>query len=559
MRKQILAAGLLTGLVLMAVLLGGCGKKGDEQTTTAVAAAQETSKAGKEDGTDGEKEEKGAEEAEKSDEKADAKEEQSDGFFPIIVRSKFDGQMEDYFYYIYGNMPKLYLLDEDEKHPALRKVLERYNKETEAKFEAFLSQNQKDALDVLHEDPDYIKNMGGFSYDGTVSITRIDEKVLSIRTNYESYMGGAHGDYEEICHNYDTASGRELALKDVVKDYNGLYNEICNYLDNCEYKDELWEDYKDTVKQMLEGTGEYGSLQWAFGIDGFNIHFDHYLLGPYVLGTVDVPLSDELLLEEYRADKKSWVLPVQEGGIIMADVNNDGKKEEVSYTVDRSEYEDGGAITVTCDGTSFSTEKVKEQNYYAAGGYSSEGYLIHTKSGKTWLYLENSSDNDFQYMTVFDLSDGIPRFVNAKGCSWYGSPIVTPDAFMIFTRFDVLGSYIAYQICHVEADGMPMSEDKEYKLDYSSQDTEEYRVTLTSTRELEVVMLDENGEPGAKEKLPSGTIFTILATDGESYVRTELDDGRQCRIYVEKQSDAWGWTVNGLDESECFEFVPYAG
>lgn len=106
--------------------------------------------------------------------------------------------------------------------------------------------------------------------------------------------------------------------------------------------------------------------------------------------------------------------------------------------------------------------------------------------------------------------------------------------------------------------GLPETDETEYRIVYDN-DLHDYRVSLTTIRELKASILDEDGIPYGKETLPAGTHFTILGTDGETYVRMELDDGRQCRLHVEPKADGWGHTLDGVDENECFEFIPYAG
>ena len=59
--------------------------------------------------------------------------------------------------------------------------------------------------------------------------------------------------------------------------------------------------------------------------------------------------------------------------------------------------------------------------------------------------------------------------------------------------------------------------------------------------------------------MPVGTKFYVRATDEETFVDMELEDGRKCRIAVRQSGDGWGFLMDGVSEEECFEFVPYAG
>ena len=243
-----------------------------------------------------------------------------------------------------------------------------------------------------------------------------------------------------------------------------------------------------------------------------------------------------------------------EYGTVEADVNGDGKKEAVSYEVERDEYGTGGAITVTCGAVSFSTASLIDQDYGASGGYSSEGYVIHTEDGKTYLYLQHQSDNDSHYINVFDLTTGTSAYVGFTESSWSGSPITDPDSFLLWNRLDVLGTYSAYKEYHVGADGMPETDDTLFRLGTMSH---ENPITLVSTRDLDVTVLESGSEK--QETMPAGTSFVITATDGESFVETKLKDGRTCRIPVTKDADGWEWKIHGVSENDCFEQLYYAG
>ena len=63
-----------------------------------------------------------------------------------------------------------------------------------------------------------------------------------------------------------------------------------------------------------------------------------------------------------------------------------------------------------CGDTSYSTAFLMEQDYGASGGYSSEGCILHTEEGKTYLYLQHQDDNDIRYLNLFDLSTGTPVY-----------------------------------------------------------------------------------------------------------------------------------------------------
>ena len=42
-------------------------------------------------------------------------------------------------------------------------------------------------------------------------------------------------------------------------------------------------------------------------------------------------------------------------------------------------------------------------------------------------------------------------------------------------------------------------------------------------------------------------------------IEMELEDGRNCIILLEKSKDGGGYLINGMEEYDCFEDLPYAG
>lgn len=93
---------------------------------------------------------------------------------------------------------------------------------------------------------------------------------------------------------------------------------------------------------------------------------------------------------------------------------------------------------------------------------------------------------------------------------------------------------------------------------YSAEDLEdeenwEYRA-LSPTRELKVTM-----EDGSEGVLSVGEEFLVTETDKKSFVGFETRDGRRGRLAIEPNvADGWGFLVDGSNEYDCFESVPYA-
>ena len=545
MKKQILI--MAAAVMAASCVAGGCGKKaasverisGENQNNDSDSAVQEP-----ESGTD----------AEEEPESESDRQNETSRTLLMEIPAEYDGDWEDGKKLISVKTSQVSLMDE--KHPELQKSLDALNQKNLDAQKAFLEENREDAQMMYQTNPEMMEN-NGWESELTVTAVRADETVLSLTQTEYTWLGGAHPYTYITGITYDTKTGKELSLKDIAADYDGIYDYVCKKLPEENEPDMFFEDYEDTVKSMFyEENGDYGPVKWFLTDEGVTIWFNQYDIAPYAAGpvSVEIPFAEGLVKQPYEIQKASYVKALSENGTAEVDVNGDGKKESVSYTVERDEYGNGGAITVTCGDTSYSTASLMEQDYGASGGYSSEGCILHTKEGKTYLYLQHQDDNDIRYMNLFDLSTGVPVYLTFCNRAWYDSPITDPEHFILWDREDVLGTYSACRIYHVGEDGVPASDDTVFHLGPVHR---ENPIVLVSTRDLEVTVLEQNVEK--QETLPSGTSFTITGTDGMSFVEAELDDGRTCQIPVRKGDGEWEWKINGISEYDCFEQLPYAG
>jgi len=79
--------------------------------------------------------------------------------------------------------------------------------------------------------------------------------------------------------------------------------------------------------------------------------------------------------------------------------------------------------------------------------------------------------------------------------------------------------------------------------------------------EIPAELVDEQGNLlGTTYTFPAGTEFTLIRTDGETYVDAKTGDGKYCRLYTEPAELCdYHPTVNGLDAETCFGILGFAG
>ena len=75
---------------------------------------------------------------------------------------------------------------------------------------------------------------------------------------------------------------------------------------------------------------------------------------------------------------------------------------------------------------------------------------------------------------------------------------------------------------------------------------------VVSTVPIEFTLL----ENGKKAEMPAGSSFSVLRTDGKTYVDLLTDDNKEVRLEID--TSEYYPKINGVPETECFENIEYA-
>ena len=85
-------------------------------------------------------------------------------------------------------------------------------------------------------------------------------------------------------------TGEKLKIQDIVADMPSFRQQATKDIDKYlqeNYGDGLFEDYQDTVEQIWEGEDGFN---WYLNESGIMVTFNPYVVGPYAMGAVTVPL-----------------------------------------------------------------------------------------------------------------------------------------------------------------------------------------------------------------------------------------------------------------------------
>lgn len=135
----------------------------------------------------------------------------------------------------------------------------------------------------------------------SVSVARIDSRVLSLLYNDYMYTGGAHGSYGYEGYCFDLSDGHLITLQELSSDYDSLAAFLVDYMVQMVESDEELAQRIDTTF-LPEGSG-YAELlspllregSWYFGSEGLVIFPDLYEISSYAAGIVEFTIPYDAL------------------------------------------------------------------------------------------------------------------------------------------------------------------------------------------------------------------------------------------------------------------------
>lgn len=293
-------------------------------------------------------------------------------------------------------------------------IAAKINQDIEAYYAGF-SDDDGEVLEWARSDYEERKGtdeeawFNGYTQDVTVSVTRMDDQVLTYKLTAGAYTGGAHGNYGSVAKNYDMTTGELIRFEDLSEDISRFHAAALDYMVNLaetpSYKERLFEPTKADLDSALFQTGS-----WVFTGSGIRFFSDPYALGPYSSGEIGFTLPYEKAYEiglkdayrytgnfmeeryytsQYDANMEN--IPIDGEPEYYFDLNGDGTEEGIAFYgyVYDAESEDG-KISLYIDGTDWGD--VVHSQIDTANGYLDETYL---------LYDEDPSDDLTELAVLF--------------------------------------------------------------------------------------------------------------------------------------------------------------
>lgn len=549
-RKRMKKRMLLLGMAIwMAAALTGCGNDTTASTDQNTAADQEQS-------------ENAAEETQ-----TDANIEQAATGAPVIwlEHQQKDWHSEDDTKWLMHAENQLIYASIPGNDAAAQKINDWSEAEAESVWKAG-EEMASEAADYIKESAEYATDYQNDYTDSycynrfvTYSVMRADAQVISLESLDSSYLGGAHGNYYYYGTTFDTMTGEELKIQDIVTDMPSFRlqatKDIDKYLQE-NYSDGLFEDYQDTVEQIWESEDGFN---WYLNESGIMVIFNPYAVGPYAMGSVTVPLPysayASYLNQDYTTPEttsagngeltEETVTKIRtsrlEGG---AQVNYG----DLNVYMDQKNEFGGGTLTIELN-------EQKEQTEYFDRLCDSQ--ILYLEDGRVFVLLVADHASDDYELFLYEVTDGKLKMTDQQDNLFIGDGSVLAGGrkngmLMLKKNVNVFGSYQCSMTYSIGDDGKLVPDEEFFQVDI---DNYPYSV-LTVTREFPVSV------NGGQTTLQTGTQIRITGTNDAGIALFETTDGKVTGEihYTDPDNDTEFYhKINGVTEDQYFESIPYAG
>ena len=445
------------------------------------------------------------------------------------------------------------------KYPKLSEALARMNLSRVESFQENFTRLSEDAGYYREQmGPEQCSIMFPLFDKDYFSVARADERVLSLRSDYSGYGGGAHGYYAAGGYNLDTATGKILTWEDVFTDVNRI-PEIVDGLIEDKYDTEyFFVDVEQYLRESLQQ--EEMTISWLIDYTGVTIYFNPYEIASYADGLITAKISfaeyPDLFNPYYTEVPTAYAVGEIQDSFSERywDVDGDGRDETIRAYVTASCDEEGAPYDAITIGVN------DHEQTFDIYGYVFDYYLIHNQDGRSYLYVESMMENDYTSVHLYELKVGevslsdeyggsLSSVVDNDGANYREWILTDPSCFTMDVRTNLLSTIPAFNDVQISPEGKFIECNKEYyyQADYK----------LTAKKAITGVKTDAAGrETGESVTVNAGEKLSFYSTDLETYVTFRVGD-EFVRFYVNWKE--WPQTVNGEDIEDLFDDMIFAG
>lgn len=230
-----------------------------------------------------------------------------------------------------------------------------------------------------------------------VQVRRADSVAVSILEDYNSETDRAFN-----CLNYDTESGKPLALSDVVTDIEKLPAIVEKEVISRIFQGDS--DVETAIPDYFKNTPEE-DITWVLEYNGITFYFEPGAIAPTNFGiqieTVTFAEHPDLFKEKYTAVPNAYTVGMPLSVPFFTDITGDKRADELTVS---GNYDHDGRYYYTLGINSESSNY--EVDLFS---YDMNPYYVKTADGNSFLYVfsEESEEEDRQMiLCVFSLKNG---------------------------------------------------------------------------------------------------------------------------------------------------------
>ena len=379
----------------------------------------------------------------------------------------------------------------------------------------------------------------GYTLYQEVSVARVDERIVSLLDDIHQYTGGANSTFYREGINFDAQSGTKLDLKDLLNEYDAFIEDantrIIGELERF-YGEEMFEDYIETIEGMWQNASE---PEWYLDATGIVIVLQEWLVGPTTMGSPEIHLPYQefgrYIKDQYLLGNADGVAHIEKNEEVYLELFHVEDPVPMMLEYEWEDYQANCALWL-------GEQKINISDFASL----EDAYLVRT-DGEVYCLVEMDMASDDYITFLYRLTNGVIEEAVQVGAA-IDAGNINPDEIVMEAWVYFLGTYGGLKTYRFAENHGFTTEDEEYILFGNT-------TVLTTTVDLPVIL------EGTENTLPAGSHIVLTATDGESYVKFQIQEtGQNGKMEVQRgEEETYQLFIDGMDEYECFEMLPYAG
>jgi len=294
-----------------------------------------------------------------------------------------------------------------ERFPKLSAAIEQRTAADWARLQKDSKGMKAEAVQFRQESPNYYHP---FAQDVDVIMRRADDAVVSYLEMEYTNGAGAHGMYGWQGVNFNTMTGEEIALSDVVKDM-GKFTDILIAQLKKEHPDATFFDMEKQVRKYAL----MDKLNWTLDPRGVTAYFNPYAIAPYAEGLLQTTVlfqeQPQLFNEAYLETAEAYAQPFSGYYPLFTSLKDNGRRDVLS--VDEGENK----VTVTVNGrkTVFDMLLAKLRPV-----------LVHMANKDNYLYIDGQTAEGSRQTLVLKVEKGKAHHVATLPYTFMHTIAVSP-------------------------------------------------------------------------------------------------------------------------------------